>query len=108
MLGVRSVNRLIPVNINKRILKKKTKDFTIPLRFVNFNITKVITVTESARTVRNPVFIPKIKKSEERTSTGPFTDNSDKVIFSGDAKRGTLKIAFTKNIANKDKETVLI
>lgn len=108
MLGVRSVNRLIPVNINKRILKKKTKDFTIPLRCVNFNITKVITVTESARTVRNPVFIPKIKKSEERTSTGPFTDKSDKIIFSGEAKRGTLKIAFTKNITNKDKETVLI
>jgi intracellular septation protein A len=33
--------------------------------WVNFNKTKVIKVTEIARTVRNPVFIPKIRKKSD-------------------------------------------
>ncbi len=100
------MNRLIPVNINNNALKNKTNDFTIPLIFVNFNKTKVITVTEIAKTVRNPVFIPKIKKIEDVSSTGPFADKFVKSIFSGDAKRGTLKTAFIKNNTNSEMDTV--
>jgi len=106
-LGVRSVNLLIAVNINNSILKKNTNDLTIPLRFVNFKRTKVITVTEIARTVRNPVFIPNIKNNAAITSPGPLAETVDKSIFSGDAKRGTLKIAFIKKITNIETETVL-
>jgi len=76
VLGVRSVNLLRPVNNKRSKLKKKTNAFAIPWIFVYFKRTKVITVTEIASTVRNPVFIPKIKKSEEATSlvlpTGKF------------------------------------
>jgi len=100
------VNRLIPVKTNNNTLKNKTKDFTIPLIFVNFNKTKVITVTEIAKTVRKPVFIPKIKKIEDVNSTGPFADKFVKSIFSGDAKRGTLKIALIKNNTNNEIDTV--
>jgi hypothetical protein len=100
------VNLLIAVKINKRTLKKNTNDFTIPLRLVNFKRTKVITVTEIARTVRNPVFIPNIKKSADTTSAGPLADTVDRSIFSGDAKRGTLRIALIKKITNIDTETV--
>ena len=107
MLGVRSVNLLIAVNINKSMLKKKTNAFTIPFRWVNFNRTKVITVTEIASTVRNPVFIPNIKNSIDAASVEPFVSKLERSIFSGDAKRGTLKIAFIKNITNRDTDTVL-
>ncbi len=100
------MNLLIPVKINNNALKKKTNDFTIPLRFVNFKRTKVITVTEIARTVRNPVFIPKIKKSTEITSPGLLAETFERSIFSGEAKRGTLKIALIKNIINKETDTV--
>ena len=100
------MNRLIPVNTNNNTLKNKTNNFTIPRIFVNFNKTKVITVTEMAKTVRNPVFIPKIKKIEDATSVGPFADKFVKSIFSGDAKRGTLKIAFIKNNTNREIDTV--
>ena len=71
-----------------------------------FKITKVITVTEIASTVRNPVFIPKIKKSEETTSLALPADKFERSIFSGEEKRGTLKIAFAKNMINKVIDTV--
>jgi hypothetical protein len=73
---------------------------------VYFKRTKVITVTEIARTVRNPVFIPKIKKTEETTSPVLPADILDKSIFSGEEKRGTLKIAFARNMINKEIDTV--
>ena len=63
LLGVRSVNLLRAVKISRRALKKKTNPFTIPFKLVNFKITKVITIIEIARTVRNPVFIPKIREN---------------------------------------------
>ena len=65
------MNLLIPVKTNNNTLKNKTNDFTIPLIFVNFNKTKVITVTEIAKTVRKPVFIPKIKNIDDVNSPGP-------------------------------------
>ena len=100
------MNRLIPVKTNNNTLKNKTNDFTIPLIFVNFNKTKVITVTEIAKTVRKPVFIPKIKKIDDANSPGPFADKFVKSIFSGDAKRGTLKMVFIKNNTNNEIDTV--
>ena len=72
----------------------------ILFKFVNFKITKVITIIEIANTVRNPVFIPKIRNTEETTSPGLATDKFVKSIFSGDWKRGTLRTAFTKNKPN--------
>ncbi len=107
MLGVKSVNLLTAVRINKRALKKKTNDFVIPLREVNFSITNVITVTEIANTVRNPVFIPKIKKSPEAISPGLLTDKSERMIFSDEANLGTLKTAFIRNKTNIVTDTVL-
>ena len=101
------MNLLRAVKINKRALKKKTNPFITPLRFVNFKITKLMTVTEIAKTVRNPVFIPKIKKSADTISPRLFADKFERVIFSGDAKRGTLRIAFIKNKLNIVNETVL-
>ena len=106
MLGVRSVNRLKAVKTNKRALKKKIKHFIIPRKFVNFKITKVITMIEIAKTVRKPVFIPKTKKIEEIISAGLATDKFVRSIFSGDWKRGTLRIALIKNKINKVTDTV--
>ncbi len=106
MLGVRSVNLLTAVNTNKRALKKKTNALDIPLREVNFNTTKLVTVTEIANTVKNPVFIPKIKKRAEATSPGLFADKLERLTFSEEAKRGTLKIAFIKNKTNMETDTV--
>jgi hypothetical protein len=106
VLGVRSVNLLKAVKTSKRPLKKKTNPFTIPCKLVNFKITKVITIIEIARTVRNPVFIPKIKKTEETTSPGFATDKFVRSIFSGDWKRGTLRMALIKNKINNVTETV--
>ena len=100
------MNLLTAVNIKIRALKINTNPFVMPFRFVNFKTTKVITVTEIANTVRNPVFIPKIKKSAEATSPGLFADKFERVIFSGEAKRGTLRIAFIKNRPNIVKDTV--
>jgi len=100
------VNRLIAVNINNKLLKKKTNNFTMPFRLVNFKRTKVITVTEIARTVRNPVFIPNSRNRIEITSLVLLADKSERIIFSGDAKRGTLKTAFIKNTINKETDTV--
>ena len=74
---------------------------------MNFSRTKVITVTEIASTVRNPVFIPNIKNRTDAASVEPFVNKLERSIFSGDAKRGTLKIAFIKNITNRDTDTVL-
>ncbi len=100
------MNLLRPVSNSISALKKKTNAFAIPLIFVYFKRTKVITVTEIASTVRNPVFIPKIKKSEEITSPVLPIGKVDSSIFSGEEKRGTLKIAFTKNMINKVIDTV--
>ena len=100
------MNLLIPVKINNKELKKKTNNFTIPLRFVNFKITKVITVTEIANTVRKPVFIPKIRNNTEASSPGLPADKFASSIFSGDANLGTLRIAFAKNKTNRVIETV--
>ena len=101
------MNLLTAVNINKSALKKKTNPFVIPLRFVNFNTTKLMTVTEIANTVRNPVFIPKIKKSPDTTSPGLFADKFERLIFSGEANLGTLRIALIRNKPNMVKDTVL-
>jgi hypothetical protein len=74
---------------------------------VNLSNTKVITVTEIAMTVRKPVFIPKIRNNREINSLELVADKFESSIFSGEAKRGTLKIAFIKNIVNKEIDTVL-
>lgn len=101
------MNLLTPVNIKIRALKKRTNPLATLFRLVNFNTTKVVTVTEIAKTVRNPVFIPKIKKSKDMTSPGLFADRLAGVIFSGDANLGTLRIAFIKNRMNSVTDTVL-
>lgn len=100
------MNLLRPVNNRIIALKKKTNTFAIPRISVYFKRTKVITVTEIASTVRNPVFIPKIKKIEEIISPVLPADTLERSIFSGEAKRGTLKTAFTKNMINKEIDTV--
>ena len=100
------MNRLIPVKISNKELKKKTNSFTIPFRFVNFRMTKVITVTEIANTVRKPVFIPKIRNSIDANSAGLPADKLEISIFSGEANLGTLRIAFAKNKTNKVIDTV--
>jgi len=66
-----------------------------------------MTVTDIANTVRNPVFIPKIKKSDENISSELITGKLNRSIFSGDSKRGTLKTALIRNNTNKVMETVL-
>ncbi len=73
---------------------------------VYFKRTNVITVTEIAKTVRNPVFIPKIKKIEEIISLVLPADILERSIFSGEEKRGTLKTAFIKNTINKEIDIV--
>lgn len=70
-------------------------------------MTKLMTVTDIVNTVRNPVFIPKIKKSDENTSSELVTGKLNRSIFSGDSKRGTLKTALIRNNTNKVMETVL-
>jgi len=65
-----------------------------------------MTVKEIASTVRNPVFIPKIKKSVDANSPGLLADKFESSIFSGDANRGTLKSAFAKNMTNRVMDTV--
>ena len=66
-----------------------------------------MTVTEIANTVKKPVFIPNTKNKNETTSPGPLADTFVKSIFSGDANRGTLKIALIKKITKSEIETVL-
>lgn len=66
-----------------------------------------MTVTDIVNTVRNPVFIPKIKKSDENISSELVTGKLNRSIFSGDSKRGTLKTALIRNNTNKVMETVL-
>ena len=64
-------------------------------------------VTEIATTVRNPVFIPNNRKSKETISVGlPVCTTLEISIFSGDAKRGTLRIAFIKNKTKRETDTV--
>jgi hypothetical protein len=70
-------------------------------------MTKLMTVTDIVNTVRNPVFIPKIKKSDENISSELVTGKLNRSIFSGDSKRGTLKTALIRNNTNKVTETVL-
>ena len=108
MLGVRSVSLLKAVKESIKMLKKKTNPFVIPLMCVNFKITNVITVTEIAKIVRNPVFIPNIKKSNDAISPGLPAEMFVRSIFSGDANRGTLRIALIKNKINNEIETVLM
>ena len=84
----------------------KTNAFDIPRIFVYFKRTKVITVKEIANRVRNPVLSPKIKKIEEATSPALPADKFERSIFSGEEKRGTLKIAFAKKRINKVIDTV--
>ena len=63
-------------------------------------------VTEIAKTARNPVFIPKIRKSNEAISPLLVAcEIEEKSIFSGDANLGTLRIAFAKNKTNRETET---
>lgn len=65
-----------------------------------------MTVTENASTVRNPVFIPKIRNNNETNSPELPAETFAKSIFSGDANLGTLRIAFAKNKINKEIDTV--
>lgn len=63
-------------------------------------------VTDIAKTAKNPVLIPSIRKIREATSPELVAwDTEDKSIFSGDANLGTLKIAFTRNNTNSEIET---
>ena len=63
-------------------------------------------VTEIAKTARNPVFIPKIRKSNEAISPLLVAcEIEEKSIFSGDANRGTLRIAFAKNKTKRETDT---
>ena len=108
VLGVRSVSLLNAVKESIKMLKKKTNPFVIPLMCVNFKITNVITVTEMAKMVRNPVFTPNIKKRNDAISLGLPAEMFVRSIFSGDAKRGTLNIALIRNKINKEIETVFM
>ena len=100
------MNLLNAVNTNNKLLKKKTNPLTIPCKFVNFKITKVITMIEKARIVKNPVFIPKIMKTVETKSLGLAIAKFVRSIFSGDWNLGTLRIVLIKNKMNNDIETV--
>lgn len=105
-LGVKSVKRLKQVKMSKNALENKINALVIRQILVNFNKTNVITVTENAKTVRNPVFVPNIKNRKDANSFGFLADKVTKSIFSGDANLGTLKIAFIRNKTNKEIETV--
>ena len=101
------MNLLNAVNTSNKLLKKKTNPLTIPCKFVNFKITKVITMIEKARIVKNPVFMPKIMKTVETKSLGFAIAKFVRSIFSGDWNLGTLRIVLIKNKINNDIETVL-
>ena len=102
------MNLLIPVNNKIRMLKKKTNPFEIPEIFVSFSKTNVMIVTEIANTAKNPVLIPKIRKIIDAASPVLVAwERDEKSIFSGDAKRGTLKRAFARNKINNEIETFL-
>ncbi len=63
-------------------------------------------VTEIAKTAKNPVFTPKIRKITDANSPKLASGGIDeKSIFSGDANRGTLSNAFARNSTNKEMET---
>jgi len=63
-------------------------------------------VTEIAKTAKNPVFIPKIRKSNDKISPLLVAwEMDEKSIFSGDANLGTLRIAFTKNKTKREMDT---
>ena len=100
------MNLLNAVNTSNKLLKKKTNPLTIPCKFVNFKITKVITMIEKASIVKNPVFIPKIMKTVETKSLGLAIAKFVRSIFSGDWNLGTLRIVLIKNKMNNDIETV--
>ena len=63
-------------------------------------------VTDIAKTAKNPVLIPNIRKIREAASPELVAwETEDKSIFSGDANLGTLNIAFARNNTNKEIET---
>lgn len=63
-------------------------------------------VTEIARTAKKPVLIPKIRKINDATSPLLVAwEIEERSIFSGDANRGTLKIAFARNRTKREIET---
>lgn len=100
------MNLLNPVNNKISRLKKKTNHFEIPCMWVSFSKTKVMIVTDIANTAKNPVLIPSIRKIIDAASPVLVAwEIDEKSIFSGDAKRGTLKMAFARNIINKEIET---
>ena len=101
------MNLLTAVRISKRALKKNTNALVIPCSDVNLSTTKLVTVTEIANTVRNPVFMPKIKKRAAATSPGLLADKLERLTFSEEANLGTLKIAFIRNKINMVIDTVL-
>ena len=101
------MNLLTAVKISNKVLKKKTKIFEIPFKEVNFKTTKLITVTDIANTLRNPVFMPKIKNKADIISLRLFAGKFERTIFSGDANLGTLRMAFIKNNINKVTDTFL-
>lgn len=63
-------------------------------------------VTEMANTAKKPVLIPSIRKIREAASPELVAwEIEDQSIFSGDANRGTLKMAFARNNMNNEMET---
>ena len=65
-------------------------------------------VTEIAKTAKKPVLIPNIRKSNDATSPLLVAcEIEERSIFSGDANRGTLKIAFARNRIKREIETFL-
>lgn len=74
---------------------------------VIFNSTSVIIVTDTAKTAKNPVFMPKIVKIIDiRSPEFVASKMVENVIFSGEANLGTLRIAFIKNKTNREIETI--
>ena len=68
-----------------------------------------MTVTEIASTAKNPALTPNTRKTNDPNSPEVLASKTlDRSIFAGDAKRGTLKIAFARNRKNKDTETIFI
>lgn len=101
------MNRPMPVSSKISKLKNKTKILVAPWIGANFNNTNVITVTEIASTAKNPTFMPNTRKSSDIISPESFAWKMlEMSIFSVDAKRGTLNIAFARNKKNREIETV--
>lgn len=87
-------------------LKNKTNPLEIPWRWVNLSRTIVIIVTDIAKTAKNPVFTPKIKKSKDTISPLLVAlEMEERSIFSGEANRGMLRRAFARNNTKREIET---